>query len=113
MILLIRVISFNYYNKNKMKQYTQTEDAVSEYGFSIEPILLNDKFSPSIFVEIGNYLIIRVKYYSVLAENTISYHVRNYSYLNLYMASNQIISINQQKYNVDPIWAFKKYLTNN
>lgn len=113
MLLLVCVISFNYNNRDKMKEYTLPGDTISKYGFSTEPIASNNKFLPGLFVEIGNYFDQKSQnYYSVATENTIKYHGRDYSYLNLYMASNKIISINQRKYKVDPTWAFKKYLTN-
>lgn len=55
LLLPALIISFNVKSQDKLVKYTAAGDSMTKYGYSIEPIIANDKMIPEPILQIGNY----------------------------------------------------------
>lgn len=80
---------------NNFKNYIEDGDGFIKEGYSLTPILSNDKLLPDMFVKIGNYFEKRPEgYYTVAMEENIPYNNHVYSYQHLLLASHKIVRFN-------------------
>jgi len=91
LILTFGMVVFMYSNKDDIKEDTSLSTGISQFGYSIDQLLENDKLVPDIMVEIGEYFdSLEHGSYRLISSHNIPYNGRLLNGRNFVMASSNI-----------------------